>query len=94
MSRRPAHRASKIKECDHVVRGYFGFGDHEAVVHVASNADFLVYIWARNVETFPGGVQVTTPPSQFRGSGSTGPMDGLVIDVPAQTGLDLGCIGA
>jgi hypothetical protein len=35
-----------------------------------------------------------TPPSQFRGSGSTGPQDGLVLDVPAQTGMDLGCIGA
>jgi len=35
-----------------------------------------------------------TPPSQFRGSGSTGPQDGLVLDVPAQTGKDLGCVGA
>jgi hypothetical protein len=34
-----------------------------------------------------------TPPSQFRSSGSIGPQDGLVIDVPAQTGIDLGCIG-
>lgn len=53
-----------------------------------------MYIWARNVETSPGGVQVMTPPSQFRGAGSTGPQDGLVLDVPAQTGMDLGCIGA
>jgi hypothetical protein len=80
--------------CDHVVRGYFGLGDHEHVVHVTCNADFLLYIWARNVETFPGGVQISTPPSQFRGGGSTGPMDGLVLDVPQQTGIDLGCIGA
>jgi hypothetical protein len=80
--------------CDHVVRGYFGLGDHEDVVHVTSSADFLLHIWARNVETSQGGVQIMTPPSQFRGSGSTGPQDGLVLDVPAQTGKDLGCVGA
>jgi hypothetical protein len=80
--------------CDHVVRGYFGLGDHEQVVHVTSSADFLLHIWARNVETSQGGVQIMTPPSQFRGSGSTGPQDGLVLDVPAQTGKDLGCVGA
>jgi len=79
---------------DQVVRGYFGLGDWEAVVHVTSSEDFLLYIWARNVETSQGGVEVTTPPSQFRGRGSTGPADGLVLDVPAQTGQDLGCIGA
>ncbi len=80
--------------CDHIVRGYFSLGDHEQVVHVTSNADFLLHIWARNVETSQGGVQISTPPSQFRGSGSTGPQDGLVLDVPAQTGKDLGCVGA
>lgn len=80
--------------CAHVVRGYFGLGDHEHVVHVTSDADFRLCIWARNVETTRGGVQITTPPSQFRGSGSTGPYDALVLDVPAQTGMDLGCIGA
>jgi hypothetical protein len=78
---------------DKIVRGYFGLGDHEHLVRVSSTEDFLLYIWARNVETSQGGVQVTTPPSAFRGSGSTGPQDGLVLDVPAQTGLDLGCIG-
>jgi hypothetical protein len=82
------------KPCDHIVRGYFGLGDHEQVVRVTSTEDFLLYIWARNVETFGGGVQVMTPPSQFRTSGSTGPHDGLVLDVHAQTGTDLGCIGA
>jgi hypothetical protein len=35
-----------------------------------------------------------TPPSQFRGSASTGPNDGLVLNVPAQTGKDLGSVGA
>ncbi len=86
---------SKCKSpCDRVVRGYFGLGDHEKVVHVTSDADFLLHIWARNVETSQGGIQISTPPSQFRGSGSTGPQDGLVLDVPAQTGQDLGCIGA
>ena len=40
-------------------------------------------------------MQVLTPASQFQGKGSTGhTQDGLVMDVPAQTGLDLGCIGA
>lgn len=80
--------------CDHVVRGYFGLGDHEDVVRVTSTGDFLLYIWARNVETSRGGVQIMTPSSQYRGSGSTGPQDGLVLDVPAQTGMDLGCVGA
>jgi len=79
---------------DKIVRGYFGLGDHERVVHVTSNEDFHLNIWARNVETSRGGVQITTPASQFRGSGSSGPMDGLVLDVPAQTGVDLGSIGA
>lgn len=78
---------------DQVVRGYFGLGDHEQVVYITSNSDFLIHIWARNVETSQGGIQITTPPSQFRGKGSTGPKDGLVLDVPAQTGVDLGCIG-
>jgi hypothetical protein len=51
-------------------------------------------IWARNVETSQGGVTVITPASQFQGSGSTGNLyDVSVLDVPAQTGMDLGCIG-
>jgi hypothetical protein len=80
--------------CDQqIVRGYFSLGDWESVVHVTSNADFLVYMWARNIETFAGGVQITTPPSQFRGRGSTGPNDVLVLDIPPQAGNDLGCIG-
>lgn len=76
-----------------IVRGYFSLGDWETLVHITSSADFLVCIWARNIETFAGGVWITTPPSQFRGGGSTGPIDGLLLDVPAQTGKDLGCIG-
>jgi hypothetical protein len=68
-------------------------GDHETAVHAASTEDFLVYISARNVDTFRGGVAVSTPPSQFRTSGATGPRDGLVLDVPAQESRDLGCIG-
>ena len=76
-----------------IVRGYFSLGDWEIVVHVTSSTDFLVCIWARNIETFAGGIQITTPPSQFRGGGSTGPIDGLVLDVPVQTGKDLGFIG-
>lgn len=79
---------------DRTVRGYFGLGDNESIVHVTSDKDFLLHIWARNIETSQGGVQVLTPPSQFRGSGSTGPQDGLVLDVPAQTGMTLGSIGA
>lgn len=61
---------------------------------MTSSKDFLLYIWARNVEIRQGGVQIDTPPSQFRTSASTGPKDGLVLDVPAQTGMNLGCIGA
>jgi hypothetical protein len=96
--RKPATRivafGSRQQCCDQIIRGYFGLKDHEAVVHITCNSDFRIFIWARNVETFAAGVQVLTPPSQFRGSGSTGPQDGLVMDVPAQTGIDLGCIGA
>ena len=77
-----------------IARGHFGLGDHEQVIHVTSSSDFIVSIWARNVETTRSGIQVSTAPSQFRGSGSTGPQDGLVLDVPAQTGMDLGSIGA
>jgi hypothetical protein len=82
------------RTCDQVVRGYFGLGDHEQVVHVTSDADFVIHVWARNVEISQGGVQFLTPPSQFRTSGSTGPNDGLVLDVPSQTGMSLGVIGA
>jgi hypothetical protein len=80
---------------DTIARGYFGLGDWETVVYVTSDADFLTCIWARNVEIFHGGVQIIPPASQFQGGGSTGhSTDGLVLDVPAQTGMDLGCIGA
>jgi hypothetical protein len=34
-----------------------------------------------------------TPPSQFRGASSSGPFDGLVMDVPAQTGASFSPIG-
>jgi hypothetical protein len=77
-----------------VVRGYFSLGDHESSVSVTSSQDFLLYIWARNIETRPGGVQIDTPPSHFRTGGSTGPQDGLVLNVAAQSGTNLGCIGA
>jgi hypothetical protein len=80
---------------DNIVRGYFSVGDWEQSVHVSSSSDFQTCIWARNVEVFHGGVQIMTPASQFQGGGSQGhPIDGLVLDVPAQTGMDLGCIGA
>jgi hypothetical protein len=87
-------RRSDHRTCDQVVRGYFGLGDHELVVHVTSDADFVLHTWARNIETSHGGVQFLTPPSQFRTPGSTGPYDGLVLDVPPQTGMTLGAIGA
>jgi hypothetical protein len=79
-----------------IERGCFALGNtpQEALVKVSSTADFTISIWARNVETFHGGVQILTPPSQFRGPSSTGPQDGLVLDVPPQTGMDLGYIGA
>src|SRR2546423_11123706 len=77
-----------------VRRGYFSLGDAEHEIHVTSSHDFQVYIWARNIETFHGGIQVSTPPSQFRTPASTGPKDGLVMDVAPQSGVDLGCIGA
>jgi hypothetical protein len=78
-----------------IERGYFGLGSpNETVVKVTSTAEFTISLWARNVETSHGGVQILTPPSQFRGPSSTGPDDGVVLDVPPQTGMDLGYIGA
>lgn len=89
------HSGETETACEHIVRGYFSLGDHEQVVHITSSQAYRLHIWARNVETSQGGVQIMTPPSQFRGSGSTGrPNDGLVLDVPAQTGKDLGSVGA
>lgn len=85
---------SAEKGSDQIVRGYFGLGSQENVVRINSNHDYRLHIWARNVETSQGGIQIMTPPSQFRGSGSTGPNDGMVLDVPAQTGKDLGSLGA
>jgi len=76
-----------------VRRGYFALGDHEHVVKVSCTQDFEIHFWARNIETFHGGIQVSTPPSQFRTPASNGPQDGLVMDVPPQTGLNLGLIG-
>lgn len=87
-------RTVRQPKCQKIVRGYFSLHDWEGVVHVTSNADFLVCIWARNVETFDDGVQISTPASRFQGRGSTGhPTDALFMDVPAQKGMDLGCIG-
>jgi hypothetical protein len=79
---------------DQIARGYFNLGDHDRAVYVTCSADYRLAIWARNIDTKPGGVQVTTPRSQFRGPGSSGPIDALLLDVPAQAGLDLGSIGA
>lgn len=78
-----------------MVRSYFSLGDWEQSVHVSSSSDFQTCMWARNVEVFHGGVQIITPASQFQGRGSEGhPIDRLVLDVPEQTYMDLGCIGA
>ena len=80
---------------DKIVRGYFSVGDWEQSVHVSSISGFQTCIWARNVEVFHGGIQIITPATQFQCGGKAGhTIDGLVLDVPAQTGMDLGCIGA
>ena len=85
------HHASR----DHVVRGYFGCGEHEHVVRATgTTAGFVLHVRARNVETSRGGVTISTPPSRLRTSGSAEPRDGLVPDVPAQTGMSLNAIGA
>ena len=97
--RRPAARSNPkavqlgLGCCNEIVRGYFALHDWESAIHVTSTADFLVYLWARNIETFNGAIEVYTPPSQFRTPASSGPRDGLAMDVPAQTGMNLGCIG-
>ena len=48
--------------------------------------EILKYSWS---------VKIITPASQFQGRGSEGhPIDELVLDIPEQTGMDLGRIGA
>ena len=74
--------------CNEIVRGYFAH-DWETAIHITSTADFLVYIWARYMETTNGVVEVYTPPSQFRTPASSGLRDGLAMDIPAQTGMNL-----
>jgi hypothetical protein len=69
----------------HVTPGYFGLQRNDHIVHVTSDKDFVLYIWARKWR-YSMGIQITTPPSQFRGVGSTGPDDGLVLDVPRRPG--------
>jgi len=49
------------KDSDQIVRGYFGLGVHEQVVRVNSSQDYRLHIWARNVETSQGGIQIMTP---------------------------------
>jgi hypothetical protein len=92
--KKKARRARKISTSAHFARGYFGLGENDHVVHVTANADYLLHVWARNVDTSQGGIQILTPPSQFRGVGSTGSHDGLVLNVGGQTGVNLGCVGA
>lgn len=46
----------------HVTRGYFGLPDNDHIVHVTSDKDFVLYIWARNVQTFHGGIQIAAEP--------------------------------
>ena len=80
--------------CDQVVRCYFDLGESETIVRIKSTEDFLVHIWARNTNNAPGGVEVATPPSQYRSPLAMGSKDVLFLDVPAMTGMTLGCIGA
>jgi hypothetical protein len=42
--RPPPKKTAKKSCCDEIVRGYFGLGNHETVVHVSSTEDLLVYI--------------------------------------------------
>jgi hypothetical protein len=83
-----------VAECDQVVRCYFALGTSEVIVHVRSTEDFVVHVWARNPTAAPGGVEVATPPSQFRTPKATGSFDLIFLDVPPMTGMTLGCIGA
>lgn len=52
-----------------VERGHFGLGvgQPEQVVRVSTAHDFMLSIWARNVEITPGGIQLITPPGQSAG---------------------------
>jgi len=100
MARAVIKRSAKAKPkprpkspCDTIVRGYFSLGDSDHSVDVTSNADFLLFMVARNSGTSRSGIQILTPASQFRSSALDGPRDGLVLSVPAQTGVDLGCVG-
>jgi hypothetical protein len=43
-------------------RGYFALPDNDHIVQVTSDKDFVLYIWARNVQTFHGGIQNAAEP--------------------------------
>lgn len=77
---------------DQVVRGYFKLARQAQGVHVKSDADCEIHLWARNLGPGDGGVQVITPTSEFHGASE--PEEGMVLDLPGQTGMDLGLIGA
>lgn len=76
-----------------IVRGSFRLGDGDKIVLVSSTGDFIVNILAQNHAELNGGVQLRTPPSQFRGNEEAGEQDELVLDVPASSSLSLGAIG-
>lgn len=81
-----------------IVRGSFRLSDEDKsdgakTVLVSSTGDFIVNILAQNSAELNGGVQLRTPPSQFRDDGEVGEQDELVLDVPASSCLSLGAIG-
>lgn len=77
---------------EQVVRGYFRLGQRGPSVHVKSDADALVHLMARNNGPADGGLNVETSYSQFH-LGTLDPEDAMVLDLPSETGMDLGTIG-
>jgi hypothetical protein len=77
----------------HVTRGYSWIAGQRPYRAGHQRQGFCVVHLGAQCGDIPWWNSDTTPPSQFRGLGSAGSDDGLVPDVPPQTGMDLGCIG-
>lgn len=65
---------------DHVTRGYFGLPDNDHIVHVTSDKDLVLYIWAPDIPWRNSDRRRAN--SAVLVLGSTGSDDGLVLDVP------------
>jgi hypothetical protein len=78
-----------------ITRGCFGIGANynELEVEITCDCDYQVFLLARNIDVVTGMISISTPPSQYRGLGNTGPTDGIGLDCPAQGSANWGAIG-